>query len=142
MGNLVKTTEILEALEIDDPPITADTLVDLEKTIQESWMERFNEYKDSFEKTHEYLLAEAKICRAVQSALRNNDVDIPSLRKNVGLANAPELDEDAVIPIIDRAIHYIEMGRAFERLIEGVKENPAMSNAWDNFMLMAKMAKK
>lgn len=141
MGNLVKTPEILEALDIETKPITADTLVELEQSIQDSWSQRFIEYKEQLERQHEFLHAEAKICRSVQSALHTKNVPIPSLYLNqgAGVANM-SLDENAVTEITEAAITYIFMGKDFETILEAVNTNPTIKSAWDKFLVILRMA--
>jgi hypothetical protein len=144
----VFTREILEALEIDATPLTNDQIFEREQQIEKRWLEQFREQEETlrqqFERREPMKTAQAKIGEAAQSALHNKNVVIPSLYKpqpaNAVGNTIPEVNDEAVIEIVDATVTYIQMGRDFEVILQAIKENPLLMSEWERFMMMLRLA--
>ena len=154
MGRKVYTREIMEALEIPNAPITADTILELEQAIEKRWLEQFTEYQKAEEERFErrleitlehenqsrpFDLAYAKIGQAVLSQLHNQGVVIPSLMSQAALdAGRPE--QETVIELVDTVMHYTSEGRNFEILKQAIMDNDMLKGEWDRFCMFLRLA--
>lgn len=145
MSNLVKTKEILAALDIDHPPLTMELMLEREAAIEERWLEQFREQEDAFQaraQAYDALItAQSKIGVAAQSELHNKRIPIPSLVDHSGGAfTPPTVVEDALTEVMDATVRYIAMGADFEVMMNAVKSNEMVKNQWDKFCVVLRMA--
>ncbi len=142
----------MAALDIDATPMTQEQIFEREQAIEERWLEQFREQEEVLRKLWEsrdpMRTAQAKIGEAAQSTLHNKGVVIPSLYNqsqvngNVSINNTslPDIDDNAVIEVVDATITYITMGRDFEIILQAIKENPTLMSQWEQFLMMLRMS--
>lgn len=146
MSNLVKTKEILAALDIDHPPLTMELMLEREAAIEERWLSQMRELEASLLHRAELMdavtKAHVKIAEAAQSELHNKGIPIPTLlaySQGAPPYPPPTIDESALTQVMDATAKYITMGADFETILNAIKGNDMLKGQWEKFMVMLRM---